>query len=168
MTRRSDRTRGTRRDRMGYDLKAKAIQGGTGRKMGNSDQYAGLRPEFVVQPVNWSGAEFDTATFTVAVISGDGTSLSYQWQQFLNNLWVNINNGGDVSGAVTDTLVIGNVAATLAGRPVRCVATNTSTSTPSSSATIVITSAIWYILTEVGDRVVDEPATSNVVDERSP
>ena len=167
MTKRSDRTRGGQRDYLGANLKAQRMQG-PGAKMGTYDPFAGLRPVIIDPPLNWQGAEGGTATFTVSAVSGDGTSLSYQWQALNGDSWVDISNGGDISGATTDTLTIENVQyAQWNGKQVRCAVTNASTTTYSSAARVLISSAVFYIQTEAGDRVVDEPATSNVVDERS-
>ena len=168
MTKRSNRTRGTRRDRMGYDLKAKAIQGTSKRQAtGGSDQYAGLRPVITSGPDDWSGAEFDTATFTITATSGDGTSLTYQWQANQNGQWVNLNNGGNILGATSPTLTITSFTQAQEGIEVRCAVTNASTTTYSNPASGNLTSAIYFIVTEAGDGVQDETAAFDVVDERS-
>ena len=175
MTKRSNRTRGSRPDRKRYDLKAKAIDGGSNRTRGGIPPQV---PFFTLDPVTINIAEFASALFTATAESPDkppSPILSYQWQwrRPWSPDWTNAidgpgESGTVVSGAQTQTVTLTNVNGDADGLEVRCAATNRWGTGYSAIAYINITSGTWYIITEVeGDLVWDEPATNFVVDERS-
>ncbi|MHC4442870.1 MAG: immunoglobulin domain-containing protein [Planctomycetota bacterium] len=85
-------------------------------------------------PSDQNVADGGTATFTVAA-TGKGT-LTYQWQKDLSNL----TDGGDISGATTDTLQIANVETADEGS-YRCVVTGDCGFANSNGATLIVTSA---------------------------
>ena len=120
------------------------------------------------QPVNWSGLEGATATFTVAATSGNASPLTYRWQENLASTWTDMANIGNVSGVTTTTLSIASVVVPDNNRRFRVNVTNTFNTRTSVEARIIISGATWFILDEVGNRLIDEPATANIVDERSP
>ncbi|MEI6823054.1 MAG: ice-binding family protein, partial [Bacteroidota bacterium] len=60
---------------------------------------ASVSPAITTQPVNKTVCNGDTAIFTV---SATGTALTYQWRKGT----VNLINGGNISGATSDTLKI--------------------------------------------------------------
>ena len=120
------------------------------------------------QPVNWSGLEGATATFTVVATSGNGSGLSYQWQENITGTWTNLANAGRVSGVNTATLTVTSVVVADNNRRFRVNVTNSFNTRSSVEARILISGATWFILDEAGNRLIDEPATANIVDERSP
>ena len=120
------------------------------------------------QPVNWSGLEGATATFTVVATSGNGSGLSYQWQENIAGTWTNLANAGRVSGVNTATLTVTSVVVADNNRRFRVNVTNSFNTRSSVEARIIISGATWFILDEAGNRLIDEPATANIVDERSP
>ena len=174
MTKRSNRTRGTRRDVMAYGLKARAIQGGRNRKRGSDSLPV---PIFILQPEDWSGDEFDSAQFTAEAVSpNDPPSpvLAYQWQwrESPSAPWQNLQdgvqeNGTVVSGATTDTLDVANISGNADGSQVRCTATNEFGTGYSQPANIQVAADTWFIISELGDGMIDEPGTNDIVDERS-
>jgi hypothetical protein len=173
VTKRSNRTRGTRPDRKRYDLKAKAIDAGRNRTRGGIPPQV---PFFTLNPITVEIAEFGSAQFTATAESPDtppSPILGYQWQYRIPpGDWLDAVDGpGEfgtvVSGSQTQTLTLSNVSGNADGVEVRCSATNQWGTGYSRVATIVITSGTWFILTEDGNSVVDEPATNFVVDERS-
>ena len=91
-------------------------------------------PRFTTQPSNISGC---TGSFNV-VVSGKAT-ITYRWQENNGGGFVNLNNGGLYSGATTSTLTITGATIPMNGYLYRCVVTDGSgyTST-SSNATIVL------------------------------
>ncbi len=89
----------------------------------------------------WPG---ETAVFSVTA-AGEGT-LVYQWQKDD----VDLSNGGEVSGATTDTLQISNVDAGDAG-DYRCVVSNEGGDTPSEEATLTVATLRSLTLTETND-----------------
>src|SRR5207253_8918404 len=88
-------------------------------------------PGIVVEPVSRALYPGRTARFSAVAV---GTSLSYQWRK--NG--ANLSNGGNTSGALSDTLVISNVgAADVADYPLFVTnSLNPVTSTPPASLTL--------------------------------
>lgn len=74
-------------------------------------------PTITTQPVSQSVCGASTASFTVAA---DGAA-SIQWQVNNSGTWTNISNGGDYSGATSNTLTISNPAS-YDGKSYRAVA----------------------------------------------
>jgi len=172
VTKRSNRTRGTRSDRMRYDLKAKAIQGGTNRTRGSIPAQV---PVFIINPEDIFVDEFGSDSFFAEAESPDNPPspiLGYQWQYEDGGQWIDIVDGpgpqGTIaSGAQTQTLTLTNISGNADGVKVRCAATNKYGTGYSTPATINVTNAVYFIITELGDSVIDEPAINFVVDERS-
>lgn len=65
------------------------------------------------QPENASNTTGNSATFSATVVSvPTGATIAYQWFESPNNeVFAAISDGGNYSGATTDTLVVANVAA---------------------------------------------------------
>ena len=174
MTKRSNRTRGVKPDRKRYDLKAKAITGGRNAQRGGIPPQA---PIFIDQPEDVFLDEFGSAQFTATAESPDvppSPILGYQWQfqRPGETFWVDATdgpqpNGTVVTGATTQTVTISNVSGNADRYKVRCSATNRWGTGYSQTAFINVTSAVYFIITETGDSVWDEPAANFVVDERS-
>lgn len=120
------------------------------------------------QPVRYSGLEGTDAVFTVAATSGNASPLSYQWQENVSGVWGDIADGGQISGATTTTLTVTSIQVVDNNRRFRVRVTNSYNSINSNSADIRLTGATWFILDEVGNRLIDEPGVDNIVDERSP
>jgi hypothetical protein len=160
---------------MGYDLKAKAILAGSNKVRGSTTLPV---PYFTLNPVDGSAAEFGTIVFTAEATSPDkppSPILGYYWQYRnpkLSTQWITAEdgpqlNGTVVSGSQTNTVTLTNTSGAADGLQVRCVATNKYGEGYSSTAKVTIISATWYIITEAGDSVVDEPAVNFIIDERS-
>jgi hypothetical protein len=66
----------------------------------------------LTQPTNDSATAGNSATFLAAVASTpDGAAISYQWFESPNNeVFTAISDGGEYSGATTNTLVVGDVS----------------------------------------------------------
>ena len=100
---------------------------------------AGSYPKGViieVQPVDWVGTYGSPATFTVDALSGDGSALTYQWEEFTIG-WDDLVDGIRISGATTATLGITNAQAIDDGRQFRVSITNDFGTTISVTVTII-------------------------------
>ena len=93
-------------------------------------------PVITQQPQDETAAEGGTASFTVAA-SGAPT-LNYQWQRFNGTTWVNLSNGGGISGATTQTLAIAGVSSSDAG-DIRVRVSNSFGSVTSTTAVLTVT-----------------------------
>ena len=92
------------------------------------------RPVIATQPTNRTVLFGETATFAVGV--NGSTPLFYRWQRAGTNL----NDGGNISGATTSILSVGNVSAADAGT-YAVVVTNANGSTTSAGATLAAISS---------------------------
>ncbi len=72
------------------------------------------------QPLNDTVCEGSTAFFS---FNATGSALQYQWQENNGSGFVNITNGGGVSGVYADTLVYTYVPLSLNGGQLRCLVT---------------------------------------------
>ncbi|MBS3805905.1 MAG: gliding motility-associated C-terminal domain-containing protein, partial [Bacteroidales bacterium] len=61
--------------------------------------------QITTQPSDQTVCEGTDATFTS---SADGTNLTYQWQSNAGGSWQDLSDGGDISGATTNSLTIAN------------------------------------------------------------
>jgi uncharacterized repeat protein (TIGR03803 family) len=88
-------------------------------------------PFITTQPYGWETQPGKTASFTVAA---SGTApFSYQWQKNETNLA----NGGNISGATSNTLVISNLSMSDAG-VYSVIVSNSVAATPSAPAILVV------------------------------
>jgi hypothetical protein len=117
------------------------------------------------QPDNWSGLEGETATFTVVATSGNGSPLTYQWEELINGTWSNVVDGGRVSGATTATLTITPTEVTDNGRIFRVYVCNSFNCIYSRNVLLSITGATWFILDELGNRIFAEATVGTGNDE---
>jgi len=113
--------------------------------------------EIADQPDSISVTEGFPAVFMVVAVSGNGSPLFYQWQAYNGSMWVDLTDGGTISGTTTDTLTIDPVTLGETGVQFRVVVTNSVDSKTSSIATLTVTALeTFYVLTEAGDRVLTE------------
>ena len=75
----------------------------------------------------WRYTIGETLKLTATPYSSEGTSspitsgiTGYQWQKYVGSEWVNLSNGGDISGATSANLVISNLTSSNGGS-YRCV-----------------------------------------------
>jgi len=114
---------------------------------------AGTAPPIITQQPGSTNVFSGTpASFSVAA---SGTSISYQWQKGTNGVYVNITNGGTVSGATTATLVISSVAVTDEA-DYRAIVSNAGGSPASSAGTLRVFSNISDV-TAPGDSIANLP-----------
>ncbi len=91
------------------------------------------------QPANVTQCVTTTATFTVTAI---GTApITYLWQKQAGAIWNNLLNGGDISGANTNTLQIANIDNTDAGNYRVIVHSNCGVDATSSVAILTVNPA---------------------------
>ncbi|MGL4566035.1 MAG: immunoglobulin domain-containing protein [Halioglobus sp.] len=149
-------------------LRARAYSGAPTRKRGNPDQFKGRKPVITVQPENWVGLEGTDMQFTLVAISEDGSALTYQWAVYAFGIgWIGLADGGRINGAQSNFLTIADAALADSGKMFRCTACNPHTCVESVQVTAAVTAATYYIVSEVGTKMVDETAASYIVDERS-
>jgi hypothetical protein len=86
------------------------------------------------QPTAQSVDEGNTATFS---LTATGTGLSYQWQSDASESWADLVDGGDISGANTNTLQIANVEQADEVN-YRCIVTGTCSTVTSNSVALTI------------------------------
>jgi glucose/arabinose dehydrogenase len=98
-------------------------------------QQAGTAPSITRQPTSVTVTQGQTATFTVTATGS--APLSYQWQRLVSGTWLNVSNGGNVSGATTATLTISNAVPKNAGT-YRVVVSNSFGSATSNTATLTV------------------------------
>ena len=92
-------------------------------------------PVITSNPVNTTKCVGASATFSIAA----SLTTSYQWYQNSGTGFVALTNNTMYSGALTNTLTINGVTAAMNGYLYRCIATNSSGSATSNSATLTIT-----------------------------
>jgi hypothetical protein len=85
-----------------------------------------------------------------ASATGPGT-ISYQWQREVNGEWVNVSDGGNVSGATTGTLMINNATAAQTGN-YRVVASSTGGAATSAAVRVAVVSTLQDV-TAPGDPI---------------
>jgi len=145
----------------------KIIRSGGGGGGGSGVALPG--PTFLQQPSNATIAIGGTAIFVTNVSSGNGSTITYQWEGFNGVSWSNMVDGVDVSGATTNTLTLTNVPELLTGSRYRLIATNTANSLTSNEATLtVITAETFYMLTESGFRMLLQDNTSFILTQGAP
>ncbi|MGN6385159.1 MAG: immunoglobulin domain-containing protein [Verrucomicrobiota bacterium] len=125
-----------------------AISGGSGV----------VPPVFSTDPASAKISPGETATLT-AVAAGT-PPITLQWQRNVNGTWQNVTDGGNISGATTDTLTI--TAATEAqGGDYRVIATNTGGSTPSAAAKLTVLSSLSSVTTPTDSIAILAGSTPN-------
>ncbi|KQS91786.1 T9SS type A sorting domain-containing protein [Chryseobacterium sp. Leaf394] len=92
-------------------------------------------PVITTNPVNTTKCVGASATFSIAA----SLTTSYQWYQNSGTGFVALTNNTMYSGALTNTLTINGITAGMNGYLYRCIATNSSGSATSNSASLTIT-----------------------------
>jgi len=95
-------------------------------------------PAITTQPLNQTAVYGASATFTCA--SSTAGAL-WQWQKNTGTTFENITDGGQFSGATTNTLVISNVSAADNGTTYRCVVSNQEGCSKNSNTAALTTNA---------------------------
>ncbi|MEO7484269.1 MAG: T9SS type A sorting domain-containing protein [Ferruginibacter sp.] len=98
------------------------------------------------QPQNFSGCAGASAIYSVAAT---GNSLTYQWQESINaGAFSNISNGGNYSGATTNSLTIANLPLNMTGNTYRVIVTGTPCGAVTSNvATLTVNASPIPVLT---------------------
>jgi hypothetical protein len=118
------------------------------------------------QPQNISVTEGEPAVFTVVAISGDGSPLTYQWQQLILAVWTDLTDVPPFTGTTTDTLTIDPAELVDTGDQFRVIVTNNVDSATSVVVTLTVTALeTFYILAENGDFCITEDGLDNMVTE---
>ncbi len=98
------------------------------------------------QPQSFSGCAGSAAIYTV---TATGNLLTYQWQESINGgAYNNISNGGNYSGATTNSLTISNLTLNMTGNTYRVIVTGTPCgATTSNVATLTVNDSPVPVLT---------------------
>jgi len=92
------------------------------------------------QPQNFSASSSPTnVSFFVSASTNDGGTLSYQWQQNEGSGWVNMVDGGSISGSTTNTVSILNATDALRNSEYRAIITSTGCSSTVTSGIAKLT-----------------------------
>lgn len=94
------------------------------------------------QPANWLDDEGADAIFTVAALSGNASTLFYQWQERVLGIWTNLTNTGRFSGVTTATMTLADTVVADSGRHFRVIVTNSVNSKYSTSPTVTVNDLI--------------------------
>ena len=97
--------------------------------------YNGCQLAVNTQPVSQTININNNALFTVG--SSD-PNASYQWQTDLGVGYQNLNNGGQYSGATTNTLTVSNVTMSNNNQPIRCIVSSGTCSDTSDLAVLTV------------------------------
>jgi hypothetical protein len=109
-----------------------------------------VAPIFTQQPSGTNSYANNPISFSATVI---GTPpITYQWQKGTNGVFVNLSNGGNVSGATTTTLVINPANYFSDAADYRLIASNGGGSSTSAVATASLVSTLTDI-TQPGDPI---------------
>lgn len=128
-------------------------------------------PTVVTHPGSATVLQGGSAQFTVTVTGSQ--PLNYRWQKQVGTNWIDVVNGGNVSGANTATLAISNVAFTDEAN-YRAIASNGSGSSTSFGGTLTVlstgtdvTAATDVIELVGGTTPANEPVTAAIDDTTS-
>lgn len=117
----------------------------------------------ITQPVSLVVDQPDPAVFFVEASSGDATPLTYQWQIFTGT-WM------DLIGETTDTLTIDPSNPTDDGS-YRCEVSNDTGTTITNTVTLLVNPVggeTFFMLTELGDRMLTEDTSDFMITEDAP
>lgn len=126
-------------------------------------------PKIVDQPIQQCFDEGTPMTWTVVATSGDGSPLTYQWQEFVAGVWTNLVDAPPIAGALTATLTLNPaIYPDDNGRRFRCVVSNAAGSITSQAVTTCFLNIRFVIITEDEDDVLTEDTSENMITEDSP
>ncbi len=112
-----------------------------------------VQPIYQTQPVSVKTFGGDTVTFSASVTGS--APVTYQWQRGTNGVFVNVSNGGNVSGANSSSLVIsGSTKAN--NSEYRLIASNAGGSVFSTTNTLTVMTQGNNVL-NIGDTLTDFP-----------
>jgi hypothetical protein len=95
-----------------------------------------VAPSILVQPNSQAQYTGRTAHFTAGGIGGT-LPLTYRWQKAINSVFSNLNDGGNVSGTATNTLIISSVTPAEAG-DYRLILSNAAGSVTSGVVALIV------------------------------
>src|SRR5690606_11570753 len=75
---------------------------------------------------------------SIFTITATGAGLLYQWQEDSGSGFKNVNNGGQYSGATTNTLTVSNTTTANHNQQLRCVVASAGCSDTSDAATLYV------------------------------
>lgn len=127
-----------------------------------------VAPIFTLQPVNTNLYAGNTFGF---VVQASGTApITFQWQKGTNGVFVNLNNGGNVSGATTSNLTVTAAVYPTDGADYRVIASNAGGSVISSVATATLFTTGTDVtqpgdpITSFGTALFGDGAPSHIID----
>jgi hypothetical protein len=100
-----------------------------------TDLYNGCQLSVNTQPTNQTINLNNNAQF---VVSSSDPSATYQWQTDLGVGFQNLNNVGQYSGTINDTLTVSNVTMTNNNQPFRCIISSGSCTDTSNVAVLTV------------------------------
>ena len=92
-------------------------------------------PKFSLQPKTVGLSAGDNAQFDVTTT---GTGNTYQWQMNTGGGWTDVTNGGQYSGATTNTLSVNNLTTANNNTKFRCIAYNVACPDTSNEAELLV------------------------------
>ncbi|MGA2052459.1 MAG: immunoglobulin domain-containing protein [Opitutales bacterium] len=102
---------------------------------------ANSAPAITTQPGNESVTAGNSTTFTAAANGTPTPTLQWQISKNDGTTWDNLSDGGNISGATTDTLTLGNVTLAQSGDKFQLLATNSAGNATSDAVTLTVNSA---------------------------
>jgi hypothetical protein len=112
------------------------------RGFGRGDQ-----PIIFDHPDPFQADEDGSATFSVTAFSPDESPLTYQWEEVISGAGFPLTDGGQVSGATTDTLTLNPVTPADEGRQFRCKVCNDAGCTNSNPAGLDVLRKVYFFAT---------------------
>jgi len=110
-----------------------------------------LPPAFTVAPASTNNYVGTSVAFNGSAAANPGASITYQWQKGTNGVFVNLANGGNISGVTSTTLSINPIGFADAAS-YRLVATDSAASVPSGAATLGVFTSLLDV-TQPGDLI---------------
>jgi Immunoglobulin domain len=116
-------------------------------------------PIISTQPASTNQFVGSNVLFSASAVAN--VSITYQWQKGTNNVFINLSDGGNISGSTTAALTINNVG--FADQSTyRLVTTDTAGSATTTTATLGVFSTLTDV-TQPGDPITSLAAPSLVI-----
>ena len=112
-----------------------------------------------VQPVSETVVENSEVIFTV---NSNTFGASYQWQTDTGSGFVNISNGGQYSGATSNTLTVQAITPNNNNQLFRCLVSTTSCSTTSEVATLFVEEIVGVDALATDVKIYPNPTTDHI------